>query len=252
MSKNAPPPIGYHPDWLPFIAAVELALRQIGDPDRAMDVVISAVKSWVANAVSAPESWVPVLIEDARGVRRLMTSTDKLRYYPPIEHNDDDDHERLREEWRDETTIELITIDEQGREHRERVLLFIWGLKLEEFLGLRPAVAHEAKEPNEPAEQPEPGEQSEPVEGEQSEPVKGEQPTVRNQIIIAILRKEYGDHFTTDDMTGKGAVVRDHWGAECRARHVSYKLPHRTTIENAIKDYRKRPSVYLKRRIETT
>ena len=212
MSENAPPPIGHHSDWLPFIAAVELALRQLGDPVQAMDAAISAVDSWVADVISARESWVPALIV-VRGVRRLVTSTDKFKIHY-FTYRDDDEQERLEREWRNETTVELITI-EQDREHREQVPLFFWRPKWEEFLGLRPAAAHEAKEPSGPVA---PGPQPEP-----------EQRTWTSKELIGAafdrLREKHQNKYSEGFAGAKPSVLRNQarpiWDEICKAHSVS-------------------------------
>jgi len=73
-------------------------------------------------------------------------------------------------------------------------------------------------------------------------------------MIIAILFDEFPDGFSADDIVKKTSVVRDGWGAECKSplgdasHRVTYALPDRKTVRNAIKDYLERPSVYPKGR----
>lgn len=253
MSENAPPPIGHHSDWLPFIAAVELALRQLGDPVQAMDAAISAVDSWVADVISARESWVPALVV-VRGVRRLMTGTDKLKINYPA-YWDDEGRQRLAKEWRDErrdeNTVELIT-NEQGREHREPVLLFLWRPRLEEFLGLRPAAAREAKEPSEPVAQPEPEPEPQPESQAATPEQKSAKPrtTVQHTLTVAALdylREKRPDKYSSGFAGARATIVesqmRPIWTEVCKAEAVSpddYPLPSRDMITRAMKKYRVR------------
>jgi hypothetical protein len=87
-----------------------------------------------------------------------------------------------------------------------------------------------------------------------SKPAKEERPpTLRQQMIIHILRGELGDDFSADDIAGKTKVVRDGWKAESMAplgnasRPVVYSPPDRMTVTRTIRDYLKRPRAYLKR-----
>jgi hypothetical protein len=87
---------------------------------------------------------------------------------------------------------------------------------------------------------------------EQPTPVEPEKPpTLRQKMIVAILRAEFGDNFTTDDIRGKTKVVAVRWDAERKAplgdesRRNDYSMPSYKTVEYTIKDYLRRPSAYL-------
>jgi hypothetical protein len=139
----------------------------------------------------------------------------------------------------------------RGLEALDANLIFVWWPDVERLCGLKAKRSKRRRRRKKTQPKPVATEQPKPVATQQPELVEGE-PSLRQRMIIAILRKEYGDDFTSDDMAGKEAVVTKHWGAECKARRVSYSLPHRTTIEYTIKDYLARPSAYLRPLIKAT
>jgi len=79
-------------------------------------------------------------------------------------------------------------------------------------------------------------------------------PTLRQQMIIAILRRAFPDGFTTDDIAGKTGIVCNGWKAECKAPlgnaegPVSYEVPDRMTVTRTIRNYLERPEAYQRRR----
>ena len=111
--------------------------------------------------------------------------------------------------------------------------------------------------------QPEPAAQPELVEPEPEPEIEIEQPTslepeqpptLRQQMIIAILRDALGDNFTTDDIIGKTKIVEKGWDAERKAplgdasRRNDYSVPSYKTVGYTIEDYLRRPLVYPRRR----
>jgi hypothetical protein len=226
MSERAPPPLGHHPNWLPFIAAVELVLRQVGDANQAMKIAISALNSGVHSLVIV------------HGVRRLVTKGDKFQIEPPI-YWDDNDEEKLTNEWRDETTVRL---------NGELVPLFAWRPELEEFLGLRSAAAREETGPR--------GEQPEVEAGQPSRtgpakkrPARKRPP--RHELILEILLREYPNGFREISTAVLMTKVAAGWDEACKARgwfgnvtrgQPNYPVPGWDTINNVKKlyDHRRR------------
>jgi hypothetical protein len=80
--------------------------------------------------------------------------------------------------------------------------------------------------------------------------VKKDEPPLLRRMVIHILRAEFPDGFSANDIPRKAKIVSDHWQAECKAplgnarSPVEYPVPSRKTVGRAINDFLTRPEAY--------
>ena len=80
--------------------------------------------------------------------------------------------------------------------------------------------------------------------------VKKDEPPLLRRMIIHILRAEFPDGFSADDIKHKAQIVSNHWKTERKApvgnAHgpVEYTVPSPKTVGRAINDFLTRPEAY--------
>jgi len=80
--------------------------------------------------------------------------------------------------------------------------------------------------------------------------VKKDEPPLLRRMIIHILRAEFPDGFSADDIKHKAQIVSNHWKTERKAPvgnargPVEYTVPSPKTVGRAINDFLTRPEAY--------